>query len=327
MSRLQGDLLYLSRADVAGLGIAMADVIDVVEQAFREKAAGRVELPAKLGIHPGGGDSFVDAMPASIPGLGVSGVKWVSAYPQNPPRGLPYVSALLILTDPDSGVPLAVMDAGWITAARTGAATGVAARSLARPDAGTAGVLGCGVQGRTNLEALTVVLPIRLVRAYDPDGAAARAYADDVARRLGLAVEVVPSARDAVVGSDVIVTAGPIARTPHATIRAGWMAAGAFASLVDYDSYWHADAFAEIDVFCVDDIPQVERHRSLGRFRGIPTVDAELAEIVAGLRPGRRDGRQRTMTMNLGIAMADIATASLVYRRATEAGAGTRLPL
>jgi ornithine cyclodeaminase/alanine dehydrogenase-like protein (mu-crystallin family) len=327
MSGVQDGVLYLSRAEVVRLGITMADVIGVVEHAFCEKAAGLVELPAKVGIHPGGGDSFIDAMPAAIPGLGAAGIKLVGAYPQNPQRGLPYVSALLVLNDPQTGVPLAIMDGTWITAMRTGAATGVAARYLARSDAVTVGVLGCGVQGRTNLEALTVVLPIRRVRAYDPRGAAAQAYAEDVASRLHVAVEVLPTARAAVVGSDVVVTAGPIARTPHATIRAGWMEEGAFASLVDYDSYWHADAFAEIDWFCVDDNPQVERYRSLGRFRDVPAVDAELGDVVAGLKPGRRGASARTMTMNLGIAMSDIATASLVYRRAVELGVGVRLPL
>ncbi|MFZ0492566.1 MAG: ornithine cyclodeaminase family protein, partial [Acidimicrobiia bacterium] len=139
-------LLYLSRADVESVGLDMGAVIDLLEQAFIEKGQGRVEMPPKPGIHTRP-DAFIHAMPAYIPALESAGIKWVSGYPANQARGLPYISGLLILNDAETGMPTAVMDCTWITAVRTGGATGLAAKYLARPDSETAGILACGVQG------------------------------------------------------------------------------------------------------------------------------------------------------------------------------------
>ena len=320
-------LLYLSQADVESVGLSMAEVVEALESAFQEKGQGRVEMPPKPGIHPGGGDNFIHAMPAYIPALKSAGIKWVSGFPGNAAHGLPYITGLLILNDVETGLPLAVMDCVWITGARTGAATAVAARHLARPDSSVAGVLGCGVQGRTNIEALQVLFPLERVMAYDLDGEAARRYADDVGQRLGLDVVVADTPREAVAGCDLVVTAGPILKKPHRTIQAGWLDAGAFASLVDYDSYWHPAAMREVDKFCTDDLPQLRYHQEVGYFQDIPEVHAEVGELVTGQKPGRETPEERTMTANLGLAMDDMAVAPLVYQRAVERGIGTWLPL
>lgn len=320
-------LLYLSRADVEAVDLTMDDVIDLVETAFEEKGRGRVEMPPKPGIHPGGGDNFIHAMPAYIEGMEAAGVKWVSGFPGNAERGLPYISGLLILNDAGTGLPLAVMDCVWITGMRTGAATAVAARRLARPDASVLGVLGCGVQGRTNTAGLSTVCPVTEVRAYDVDSEAAAAFAEEVRARHDLEVTVVDTPRGAVAGSDLIVTAGPIQKEPHRTIRAGWMEAGAFASAVDYDSYWHPEALRELDKFCTDDVPQLESHRQAGYFRDIPPIHADLGELVTGARPGRETSEERTMACNLGLAIDDMAVAPAVYERARELEIGTWLTL
>jgi ornithine cyclodeaminase/alanine dehydrogenase len=164
-------------------------------------------------------------------------LKWVSGYPGNPAKGLPYISGLLVLNDDETGFPLAVMDCTWITAMRTGAASALAARYLARPESETVGILGCGVQGRTNLEALKCLFPVRRVFAYDRKPEAAARYAQEMAGRYGIEVTAVNNPRQAVTGCDMVVTAGLISLKPHATIKAGWLDAGAFASLVDYDSF------------------------------------------------------------------------------------------
>jgi ornithine cyclodeaminase/alanine dehydrogenase len=320
-------LLYLSRTDVVSAGLTMADVVEAVEAAFREKGEGRVEMPPKPGIHPGAGDNFIHAMPAYIPALGSAGVKWVSGYPGNQQRDLPYINGLLILNDPETGLPLSVMDCTWITGVRTGAATAVAARYLARPESSTVGVLGCGVQGRTNLEALQVVLPVHRVQAYDTAPGAAQRYAEEMSALLGLDVVPVDTPRPAVAGSDVVVTAGPILHTPHATIKGGWLPEGAFASLVDYDSYWDRPALNEVDKFCTDDEPQLRYYQQAGYFQGIPPLYAELGELVSGKKPGRTSPEERTLTANLGIALDDMAVAPLVYRRAVEKRIGTWLDL
>lgn len=124
-------LLYLSQADVASVGLTMAEIINALEEMFHEKGEGRVEMPPKPGIHTRP-DAFIHAMPAYIPALESAGMKWVSGYPENQKRGLPYITGLLILNDAETGIPLSVMDCVWITAMRTGAATAVAAKYLAR---------------------------------------------------------------------------------------------------------------------------------------------------------------------------------------------------
>jgi ornithine cyclodeaminase/alanine dehydrogenase len=320
-------LLYLSRQEVAAVGPAMAEILAALETAFREKGDGRVEMPPKPGIHPGGGDNFMHAMPAWIPALGSAGVKWVSGFPENRRRGLPYITGLLILNDPETGLPLAVMDCVWITAMRTGAATALSARHLARRDSSVVGVLGCGVQARTNVEALGVLFPLTRVVTYDIHPERAEDFAAQAEARFGLEGVAVATPREAVAGCDIVVTAGPILKNPHATILPGWLDEGAFASLVDFDSYWHPEALAEAAKFCTDDTAQLRHYQKIGYFQRIPPLHADLGELVTGRKPGRESVEERTIAANLGLALDDMAVAPLIYRRALERGVGVRLPL
>ncbi|MFO7740772.1 MAG: ornithine cyclodeaminase family protein [Anaerolineae bacterium] len=321
------ELLYLSQADVESVGLMMPEIIELVETAFQEKGRDRVEMPPKPGIHPGEGDNFIHAMPAYISAMNAAGVKWVSGFPENHKRGLPYITGLLILNDPETGLPISVMDCVWITAMRTAAATAVAAKQLARPDSAVLGILGCGVQGRTNTEALNVLFPLRKVMAYDVRQEAVAHFAEEISSRFDLEVVPVESPKEAVTGCDLVVTAGPILKVPHATIEPGWMDEGAFASLVDFDSYWHPDAMKEANKFCTDDVPQLEHYRSSGYFQDIPPIHADLGELVVGKKPGRETPDERTMACNLGLAIDDMAVAPAIYERACEQGIGTRLPL
>jgi ornithine cyclodeaminase/alanine dehydrogenase len=320
-------LLYLSKADIEEINLGMDEIINQLEIAFTEKAEGRVEMPPKPGIHPGEGDNFIHAMPAYIPTMKSAGVKWVSGFPHNQERGLPYISGLLILNDPTTGLPISVMDCVWITAKRTGAATAIAAKRLARPDSSVVGILGCGVQGRSNIEALNVDFPIKQVMAYDIDPERSAEYVTEIEEYYGLKGTQVDKPRDAVSGCDIVVTAGPILKTPHATIQAGWLDEGSFASLVDFDSYWHPEAMKESDKFCTDDIPQLRHYQEMGYFHDIPHIYADLGELVAGHKPGRKSPEERTIACNLGLAMDDIAVAPLIYQSAIEKGFGTWLPL
>jgi ornithine cyclodeaminase/alanine dehydrogenase len=305
----------------------MEEIIDALEIAFREKGKGRTEMPPKPGIHPSGGDNFIHAMPAYIPAMKSAGIKWVSGFPGNVERGAPYINGLLILNDVETGLPLSIMDCVWITAKRTGAATALSARYLARPDASVAGVLGCGVQGRTNVEALNVLFPLKKVLAYDTNAQAARRYAEEIEGQLGIETAVVAAPKDAVAGSDIVVTAGPILKKPHATIQAGWLQDGAFASLVDFDAYWHPEAMAAVDKFCTDDTRQMRYYKELGFFQNIPNVHADLGALVTGEKPGRATDQEKTMTANLGLAIEDMAVAPLIFERARQKGIGTWLPL
>lgn len=320
------ELLYLSQTDVVATGVGMPEILEALEKAFQEHGEGRAEMPPKPGIHPGE-DNFIHAMPAYIPALESAGIKWVSGFPRNQERGLPYINGLLILNDPATGMPLAVMDCVWITGARTGAATALSARYLARPESSVVGVLGCGVQARTNLEGLKTVFPVERVKAYDIQTEISEAYTLEMATRFGIEGVAVSSPEEAVRGCDIVVTAGPILKTPHATIRAGWLEEGAFASLVDFDSYWHPEAIAEVHKFCTDDTPQLRFYQEEGYFQEIPPVHADLGELVTGRKPGRESPEERTMTANLGMALDDMAVAPLIYEKAMREGIGARLPL
>ncbi len=319
-------LLYLSRADVEALGVGMRAIIDALDHMFREKGAGNVEMPPKPGIHTRP-DAFIHAMPAYIPSLESAGMKWVSGYPENQKKGLPYITGLLILNDADTGVPVSVMDCTWVTAMRTGAATAVAAKYLARPECSSVGIIACGVQGRSNLEALSCLFPVEHVRAYDIFPDAAERYAAEMSEQLGVRVEVVGTPRDAVVGMDMVVTSGPILKNPSPVIEAGWLEEGAFASLVDFDSYFTGPALKQADKFATDDIKQMSYYRSVGYFKETPEPYADLGEIAAGKKPGRESADERTITMNLGLALDDMATAPLVYNAAVKKGIGVELPL
>ncbi len=320
------ELLYLSRDDVEAVDLDILTIIDLLETAFREKGKGQVEMPPKPGIHPSQ-DAFIHAMPAYIPTMQAAGIKWVSGFPENPKRGLPYISGLVVLNDVHSGLPYCVMDCTWITAYRTAGATALAAKYLARPDSQTAGIVACGVQGRTNLEALHAVFPIRMAFAYDINPQVQRRYTVDMADKLNIEVVGVGSAREAVREGDLVVTAGPIFKQPRPTIKKDWLKPGSFASAVDFDSYWTAEALLQVDRLCTDDSAQFDYYRGIGYFQHTPQPYADLGEIVSGEAPGRESDRQRTMAINLGLALDDIAVAPEIYRRARKNGIGTWLPL
>jgi len=319
-------LLYLSRADVEEVGLEMATIIELLGDAFREKGAGRVEMPPKPGIHTQP-DAFIHAMPAYIPALHSAGIKWVSGYPENQKRGLPYISGLLILNDDETGLPYAVMDCTWITAYRTAGASALSAKYLARPESEVVGILACGVQGRTNLEALAVLFPVKRVYAYDIVPEVQQQYIEEMSAKLGLEIVGVDNPKQAVVESDLVVTSGPILEHPEPAIEQGWLQPGAFASAVDFDSYWQPAAMAQMDKISTDDHEQFFYYRSVGYFQSTPDPYADLGELAAGLKPGREKENERTLAMNLGLAIDDMAVAPEIFRRAKERGIGTWLPL
>ncbi len=317
-------ILYFSRAQIEALQFSLNDVIMAVEVCFREKAAGRVEMPPKPGIHPRP-DAFIHAMPAYLSGLGAAGVKWVSGYPENRRLGLPYVTGLLILNCPETGVPLAVMDCTWITEKRTAAATAVAVRRLASPDARRLGIIGAGVQGRGNTDALRSVCPgITTVAVFDPSEQARKTFEREVSG-WGLQVEQADSPEGAVVGADIVVTCAPIVKNPKPVILPAWLKPGSVAVSLDFDATLQAATAHAVDGMWVDDGDQFEYYRQHGHFVGMPNRYEELAALVAEMRR-RRSASDRYVVFNLGLALADMATAWPLYQRALEREIGTLLP-
>ena len=319
-------LLYLSRADVEDVNLDMPTIIRLLEEMFSEKGAGRVQMPPKPGNNTRL-DAFIHAMPAYIPALRSAGIKWVSGYPDNQKRGLPYISGLLVLNDDETGLPYSVMDCTWITAYRTGAASALSAKYLAKPDSHIAGILACGVQGRTNLEALVALFPIRRVYAYDIVPEVLEGYIHEMSAKLGVEIAGVNKPKEAVTESDLVVTSGPILKHPQPIIEKDWLQPGAFASAVDFDSYWQPRALAQMDKVSTDDHAQFQYYKSVGYFQQTPDPYADLGELVAGLRPGRQSESERAIAINLGLALDDMAVAPEIYRRAKTMGLGTWLSL
>ncbi|MBI1893320.1 MAG: ornithine cyclodeaminase family protein [Candidatus Rokubacteria bacterium] len=324
---MPGTLLYLSRSEIEALDLPMSEIIEAVNLAFHEKALGRVEMPPKHWLEPTP-RRFFSAMSSVAKAIGRAACKWQSGSSDNLERGLPYLTGLLILNDLETGLPIAVMDSTWLTAQRTAAASAVAARYLAVPDPRILAVLGCGVQGRTNLAALKSVFPqLDRVQAFDIVPERLEQYAREMEGRHGVPVHRALNAREAIDGADIVVTAGPIEPAAIRTIGPGWLKRGALGIALDYDCYWQAAAFQAADGFYTDDVAQLHHLEEYGYFRGAPPVTAEVGEVVAGLKPGRTRHDQVLIAVSMGVAAEDVLTAHRLYQAALRQGRGIELPL
>jgi ornithine cyclodeaminase/alanine dehydrogenase-like protein (mu-crystallin family) len=348
-------ILYLSRPEIETLGLGMAEIVAAVERAFGIKGVGGAAMPPKTTLH-GTEGAFVQVMAAWVEVTGsevtgsraaasadssrptaaaAMGVKLVSVFPANADRGLAVTNALIVLADPQTGLPIAVMDGGLVTALRTGASVGVAARHLAAPEVDCVGVLGCGAQARTSVRGLAAVLPcLREVRCHDLVPASAARFAGEMQDALMAAgirspeIVVCAAAGEVCRGAGVVVSAITMASDAAPPLHAGLLEQGALAVALDYDAAWTPAAMAECERFVADDRAQTIATKAHGvRLAGIPEmIDADLGEVVAGLVPGRTAATDRVFCLNLGVAVEDVVCAGLVYDRALSAGVGTRLP-
>ena len=306
-------LLFLSRAEVAGLLPDVQAQLDLVERSYRALAAGRVELPPKPGVHPRK-DSFLHAMPAYLRDEDVVTLKWVGGYPANKEKGLPYISGLIVVNDAETGLPVAVMDGAEITAARTAAASGVCIRRFAPDGWRRAAILGCGEQGLFHARLLHALEPTVEIRAWDP-------HPERIAR-LGDLVEPAPGWEDALADAEVVVTAGPIVEAPPSPLRPEQLGERWLALPIDFDFYFGPDTVAAADLFLADDVGQFEYYREQGHFRKWPAPEGNVGE---GL--GREGSPARVVCCNLGIGALDAAFSHAVLGQARAAGAGTELEL
>ena len=324
-------MLALSRADVLEL-LTLPDCIDGVERAFRLHAEGKTLGPGVLGIHAEDGGFHIKA--AGLVGeRSYFAAKTNANFPDNPRRfGLPTIQGAVLLADASNGTLLAVMDSGSVTALRTGAATAVAAKYLARRDARTATIVGCGVQGEIQLASIAAVLPLRAARVYDLDHARAKDLAGRAATRLDLEVEAVTDLSRALRESDVCVTCTP---ARHAFVKASDIAGGTFVAAVGADNPTKQEI--EVDLIAsatlvVDVLEQCaeigELHHALAA--GVMSraqVHAELADVVAGRKAGRTSDEEITIFDSSGTALQDVAAAIAVYERARATGRGTEVKL
>jgi alanine dehydrogenase len=323
--------LLLTRRDVAAL-LDLGQCVAAVEEAFRLHGEGRAPAPGILGFpYPGGGFHIKAA------GLDLSrryfAVKVNGNYSRNPERlGLPAIQGVIILCDADNGSPLALMDSIEITIARTGAATAVAARHLARPGSAVATVCGCGNQGRVQLRALALVCPLTRVDVFDADAARAARFAEELSAELGLDVRPTADLARSVRASDVCVTCTP---SRGFFVRSEDVSPGTFLAAVGADSPEKQEldprlvASAKLVADIRDQCAKIgELHHALAEgLMAVENVHAELGEIVAGKKPGRESDNEIIVFDSTGTALQDVAAAAVVYEKAVGAGAGLRVEL
>jgi ornithine cyclodeaminase/alanine dehydrogenase-like protein (mu-crystallin family) len=325
--------LLLSASEVNAL-LTPEDCLLAVERAFRLLGEGRAQPPALCSLHGDGGVFHVKAAVLADD----SGHPWFAAkvnanFPANPRlRGLPTVQGVIVLIDGENGAPRALLDSASLTALRTAAATGVAARWLARPESTVATLVGCGVQGRAHLPFLRAALPnLRRVRLYDPD-VDARRRALAAAAALGLEAEAVDDLAAATRASDVCVTCTPVKQP---LLGPGDVAPGSFVAGVGADNgekHELAPALLARAALVTDLLAQCERigdlHHALaaGALRR-EQVRADLGEVVAGRRTGRASSDEVVVFDSTGLAAQDVAAAVLVYQRALVAGRGVAAEL
>jgi len=324
-------LLVLSRRDVLDL-LTLPDCIGAVERAFRLHAEGRTLGPGVLGVPAVGGGFHIKAA-GLIGDRSYFAAKTNANFPQNPRRfGLPTIQGTIVLADASTGVPLAIIESGSVTALRTAAATAVAASLLARRDARTATIVGCGVQGELQLAAIAAVLPLQRAWVLDADHERAESMAVRAAASLGLRVEPAKDLRAALRESDVCVTCTPARR---AFVMAADVPPGMFIAAVGADSQGKQElepalvASATLVVDVLDQCAEIGelQHVLAAGLMTRAQVHAELADVVVRRRPGRTRVDEITVFDSSGTALEDVAAAIAVYENARETGRGTEVKL
>lgn len=331
--------LYLSQEDVIKAdGLEMGRTIEAVDRAFQACAKGETINPPKTVImwdkdKPVDIRRRVIAMPSCIESeKRFAGIKWISSAPENPKSlGLPRATALIILNDYESGIPLCVMDGTIVSAMRTGAISGVAAKYLAKRDSQTVGLIGTGVQGRTQLMALKIALThLKRIQVYDLDSEKAEGFAREMESVLSVSVRVVESPWAVFQKGDVVVTATV---SDHSYIKRTWPREGClYIEISGLDS--EMDVLTAFQKIVVDDWEQVKdnQHNLVGRCYGAglftdKDLYASLPEIVIGRKPGREKDEERIFFNPLGMSICDLFEAYRVYQSAREKGIGKILSL
>ena len=313
--------------------LTMDEVMVVVEEAFKEKGLGRVQMPPKpyLFFEKYNGDLRV--MPSYLEKLDISAVKIVNSHPQNRQYGLPTVMAVLVLVEPKTGVPLAIMDGTWITAMRTGAASGIATKYLGRKNIQKLGLVGAGVQALTQLMALTHVTNLRKVKVWSLTIEEAEDFIGKVKNDYpNVKFEAAQTVKETVENVDMVVTATP-SRKP--LVMESWIADGTHINAIGADAPGKQELDPKIlkkAKIVVDDLEQ----SCHGGEINVPLAKGEISkndiygeigEIVAGKKPGRTFDKEITVFVSTGLAIQDAVTANLAYKKALEKGLGVQFEL
>ncbi len=322
------ELVYLTRADCTEVGLTRDDILQLTEDALTAHGRGEYEMPAKIGVHPYE-DVFYHAMPAHVPAKSAVGMKWIECYPKNPSRfDLPQTTGLLILNDVESGCPVAIMDATWLTAMRTPAVTVLAAERL-HPGAETFGMFGCGVQGTEHVRFAPRALPgLRRIYVHDAVEAAADRLIETVGPEIDLPIIKSDEPREVVESCAVLCSATVIQRKPLSVVRDDWVSAGQTILPCDLNTFWDPAIARRADRYIVDSADEHRLFDEMGYFPdGLPPVHAETGEIIAGRADGRTSPDQLIVCSNIGMAVCDVVVARAIFDLALDRGKGRILPL
>jgi len=324
--------LILTQKEIKSL-ISIKEVVKVVERAFREKGLGRVEMPAKLYLFYPKYQGDLRLMPAYFKKLDISGVKIVNVHPQNPGKfGLPTVMATICLIDPRNGYPIAIMDGTYITALRTGASSAVASKYLAPKETPVVGMIGAGIQARTQLLAMAEVKKIKLVKVFDIKKETVLKYIQEMKRKTGLEIKLVKSIKEAVENSQIVITTTP-SRKP--IVKNEWIKAGVHINTVGADAPGKEELDPKIlkrAKVVLDDWQQgihsgeVNVPLSKGLLKE-KEIYGEIGQIVAGKKKGRISDKEITVFCATGLAINDVITANLVYQKAKKKKIGRWIEL
>lgn len=313
--------------------LSMPDVLELVEKAFREKGSNRVQMPPKAYLFFKKFKGDLRIMPAYLEGLEEAGVKMVNVHPNNPLKyNLPTVLATIVLFDPETGTPVAVMDGTWITSMRTAAACGIATKYLARRDAKAVGILGAGYQAPFHLEALNEIMEIESIRVFDVDKKRAGELAVWAKAKFGVDAEATATGGDAVSGSDVLVTITPV-RSP--IVNNKWVTKGTHINAMGADAPQKEELEPDIlkrSKIVIDDWEQANHSGEINvpLSKGVITKDdiyAEMGEIIVGDKLGRISDDEITVFDSTGLAVQDIITAWHIYEISEKRGLGEMFEL
>ncbi|VVB88766.1 Alanine dehydrogenase [uncultured archaeon] len=325
---MENHILWLNKNEVESL-LDMKSTIRVVEEAFRQHGIKKVQMPPKLYLYFKNHNGDLRTMPAYLEEADITGVKIVNVHPDNPKKGLPTVMALVILNSTETGAPMAIMDGTHLTDMRTGAAGGVAVKYLARKNSKVVGFVGTGNQARTQLMGINEIIDIEEIRITSASEKSNINFKAEMEKKVDCDIVMKKSIQE-VCDCDILVTTTP-SREP--IVMNEWIAEGTHLNAIGADAPGKEEldpAILKRARVVVDDIPQASHSGEVNvpisrGLLGVKEICCELGEVIAGKKKARMKDSDITVFDSTGLAIQDVATADMVYRKALKANIGIKL--
>lgn len=325
------EILYLAEKDVESTGLTMKETVDIIEKVFKAHGEGDVIVPPKVLLDmqiTAKYNTWGNAMPAYVGPWNTSGIKWAGANWANPKKhGLPSIFATIILTDPETFAPVAIIGGGWITAMRTGAATAIATKYLACKEAEVVCLIGAGHQAKFQLSALNEILKPCEVRVADVDAHRRETFASEMSETFSFRIKQVATIKSAVQGADIIVA---VTSADEPLVRYEWLKDSCFICAVGSYQELEFRVIKSVNKIIVDHLEQTMHRGELAKWisKGLISerdIYAELGDVVAGKKLGRESDKERILCVPIGMGSEDIAIAHRIYELSMKKGLGQKL--